>query len=56
MPKRQESLDQQIAELNGQIEAKKKELIILDEESLLQSFGFYKLRYEMQNSEMYKAK
>lgn len=54
--KRRQGFDQQISELNEQIELKKNEIIILDDEKLLQSFGFYKPRYDLQNSEMYKIK
>lgn len=56
MAKKRQSLDQQIADLNRQIADKKKDLIILDDELLLQSFGFYKPRYDLQNSELYKAR
>ncbi|MCJ7738311.1 MAG: DUF4041 domain-containing protein [Anaerolineae bacterium] len=49
-----QSLDEQIAELNQQIAARKSDLIVLDEELLLQSFGFYKPRYDLQNSELYR--
>ena len=54
--KRQQGLEQLISTFNGQIEIKRKDLIVLDEEILLQSFGFYKPRYELQNSEMYKVR
>ncbi|NJN99913.1 MAG: DUF4041 domain-containing protein [Anaerolineales bacterium] len=53
---RKKAFDQQISELDQQIEVKKGEIVILDDEILLQSFGFYKFRYELQNSEMYKTK
>jgi hypothetical protein len=56
LPKRRRALDQQIADLNKQIEAKKKYLIIMDEEMLLQEFGFYKPKYDLQNSEQYKTR
>ena len=54
--RRKQALDQQIVELEKQIKVKKDEIVILDEEILLQSFGFYKPRYELQNSEMYRSK
>lgn len=54
--KKRKSLDQQIEELNQQIATRKKDLIILDDELLLQSFGFYRPRYDLQNSELYKAR
>ena len=53
---RRQALEQQIKEVDNQIASKKNELVILDEEILLQSFGFYIPRYELQNSEAYKAK
>jgi hypothetical protein len=46
--------EQQLSELNKQIELKKKEIIILDDEILFQSFGFYKPHYNLENSEGYK--
>jgi hypothetical protein len=54
--KQKQGFDQQIAELNKQVELKKKDIIVLEDEELLQSFGFYKPHYDLQNSEMYKAK
>jgi len=50
------SLEQEIAGLDGQLAAKRQELVVVDEEILLQSFGFYKPRYALQNSEQYKAR
>lgn len=54
--KKRQSVAQQITELNQQITARKQQLIVLDEETLLQSFGFYTPRYDLQTSELYKAK
>lgn len=54
--KQRTSLNSQIEELNKQITDKKSLLIILDDEALLQSFGFYKPRYNLQTSQMYKAR
>ncbi len=51
---RKGEIEQQIAELQKQIEFKKRDLIIMDDEILLQSFGFYKPKYALQNSEEYK--
>lgn len=48
--------NQQIGGLSQQIDSKKNELIVLDDEILLQSFGFYKPRYELQNAQAYKMK
>ncbi len=56
LQKKQQALAQEINELNAQIASKRNEIVILDEEVLLQSFGFYKPRYELQNSEQYKVK
>lgn len=42
--------------LESEIAAKKKELIVLDDELLLQSFGIYTPRYQLANSEAYKKK
>jgi hypothetical protein len=54
--KRKQALEQQIDELDQQIEAKKKQLIVLDDAILLQSFGFYEPKYDLQSSELYKRK
>lgn len=54
--KKRQSLDKQIADLNAQIAEKKKYLVILDDEILLQSFGFYKPKYGLQNSEQYRLR
>lgn len=56
LAQQRKSLDQQIADLNRQIADKKKDLIIFDEEILLQSFGFYKPQYNLQNSDLYKTR
>jgi len=48
--------DSKRAELNKEFEEKRKELVLMDEEILLQSFGFYKPRYNLMNSDAYKAK
>lgn len=47
-------LEQQINELNRQITEKQSEVIQLDEQILLQSFGFYKSRYDFATSDLYK--
>ncbi len=51
--KRQE-IRGEVESLNSQIAVKKSEIIILDDEALLQSFGFYKPKYGLENSEAYK--
>lgn len=53
---RREVLNQQINDLNDQIVLKQKEVVQLDDEALLQSFGLYKPKYELANSSLYKAK
>ena len=55
LEKRKHDFDQQLSELAKQIELKKNEIIVLDDEVLFQSFGFYKPHYDLQNSEIYKA-
>lgn len=50
------SLEQEIDGLNAQLVAKRQEMVVIDEEILLQSFGFYKPRYALQNSEQYKVR
>jgi chromosome segregation ATPase len=54
--KRKQAANQQLIDLDKQVELKKKEVIILDDEILLQSFGFYKPHYDLQNSEQYKLR
>lgn len=39
-----------------EIKERKHQIIVLDEEILLQSFGFYKLKYDLENSELYRRK
>ena len=54
--KKEQELNQEIYNLNKQISDKKEELVQLDDEILLQSFGFYKPKYEFENSEIYRIK
>ena len=49
-------LEQEVAELNQQVAAKKRDLIVLDDEILLQSFAIYTPKYDLENSEAYKKK
>jgi hypothetical protein len=51
-----QALNQKISDLEREITLKKKEIVVLDEEALLQSFGFYKPRYELASSDLYKTK
>lgn len=54
LEKKRLEINGEVENLNNQIQAKKGEIIILDDEALLQSFGFYKPRYGLENSEVYK--
>lgn len=53
---KQDEMDAQIAAANAQVAARKKEVIFLDDQMLLQSFGFYKVKYDLENSEAYRVK
>ncbi len=52
----EQTLKQQICDLNKQVSDKKDELIILEDSILLQSFGFYTPKYDFENSEIYRIK
>lgn len=54
--KRKQEANQQLSEIGKQVEARQKEIIVLDDTLLLQSFGFYKPHYNLGNSEYYKIK
>lgn len=49
-------LDAALSAVNQDIAKRKSEIIVLDEEILLQSFGLYKPRYDFANSDGYKDK
>lgn len=51
-----DTVAKELENLRRQVEERKKEVIILDDEILLQSFGFYKPHYGLENSEAYKRK
>ena len=51
-----EKLNEEISDLINQKNIKKKELITLDEEVLMQDFGLYQPKYDFATSEQYKAK
>lgn len=51
-----QSLNSQISGLNNAIWNKQSEIIALDEEIELQSFGLYQPKYDFTSSELYKAK
>lgn len=42
--------------IESEIKKKKNEVVVLDDEILLQSFGFYRLKYDFESSELYKRK
>lgn len=46
----------ELQNIEEQIEQKKKDIVILDDEILLQSYGFYKPKYGLINSEAYKLR
>jgi hypothetical protein len=54
--KRRQGHDRELAELERQVKEKRKDLVLMDDEILLQSFGFYKPKYDLMNSEAYKAR
>ncbi|WP_163582092.1 DUF4041 domain-containing protein [Gracilibacillus saliphilus] len=51
-----EMLEKQISTLENNKDQKQQELIILEDELLYQSFGFYDPKFELENSEQYKEK
>jgi hypothetical protein len=54
--KRWQGFDQQLKELAKQVDLRKKEIIVLDEEILLESFALYKPKFKFLTSEEYKAR
>ena len=54
--KRWQSFDQQLKELLKEIDLRKKEIIVLDEEILLESFALYKPKFNFLTSEEYKIR
>ena len=54
--KRWQGFDQQLKELIKQIDLRKKEIIVLDEEILLESFALYKPKFKFLTSEDYKRR
>jgi hypothetical protein len=56
LERRKTDLEQDVARLTGEVSALRAELVAVDEEILLQSFGLYKPRYALQNSDAYRAK
>jgi hypothetical protein len=54
--KRWQGFDQQLKEVMVQIDLRKKEIIVLDEEILLESFALYKPKFKFLTSEEYKTR
>ncbi len=54
--KRRQGFDQQMIELAKQIDLRRKEIIVLDEEILLESFALYKPKFKFLTSEEYKVR
>jgi hypothetical protein len=54
--KRWQNFDQQLKELMKQIDLRKEEIIVLDEEILLESFALYKPKFKFLTSEEYKTR
>ena len=54
--KRKQNAEQQMSEVANQIELRKKQIIVLDEEILLESFALYKPQFKFQTSEEYRLR
>jgi hypothetical protein len=53
---RKQDANQQLTEIGKQIELRRKEIIVLDDEILLESFALYKPQFKFQTSEEYKLR
>jgi ATP:corrinoid adenosyltransferase len=51
-----DSVAKELETLRRLVEERKNEIVVLDEQMLLQSFGFYKPHYGLESSEAYKKK
>ncbi len=51
-----QQLERQKARLHQEIDVKQKEVVILDDQILLQSFGFYAPKHDLANAEEYKIR
>lgn len=51
-----ETLDMKIISLNKEIESKKSEIIVLDDEILFETFALYKPKFTFQSSDAYKVR
>ncbi|WP_226035506.1 DUF4041 domain-containing protein [Aquibacillus saliphilus] len=56
MEKQVNNFEVTIEELQAEKQQKQEEIIVIDDELLYQSFGFYDPKYELENSEQYKEK
>jgi len=56
LTKQKESLETRITSLNKEIDSKKSEIIVLEDEILFESFALYKPKFSFQTSEEYKVK
>lgn len=54
--RQQEWWNGELHKLKQQVEMRQKEIVILDDEILLQSYGLYQPKYDLINTEAYKAK
>ena len=54
--KKWQGFDQQLKELAKQVELRRKEIIVLDDEILLESFALYKPKFNFLTSEKYKTR
>jgi len=53
---KQRDVSREVAELEQQLQSKRQEIIVQDDQILLQTAGFYQPKYEFANSELYRAK
>ena len=53
---RRQDIDREMAEIERQVAEKRRDLVLMDDEILLQSFGFYRPKYELANSDAYKIR
>lgn len=53
---RKEATNQELLNLDKQVETLKQQVVILSDEILIQSFGFYEQRYNLQNSEQHRLR
>jgi hypothetical protein len=53
---RHQGFEQQLTELEKQVELRRKDIIVLDDEILLESFALYKPKFKFQTSEAYKIR